>query len=190
LRDPEASEPFADRELEVVLDGCEADPSEWIGPASKLLAYAGPHISVVSGGWRRETIRPPDAPAYFEWVYSPPLRSEAVRGEFIYWHRPKNEKPIGIELSRHLAGWLPTWLDQARPLSSRRYEQVLDRVGRTVHMQVNPLRFRHTCAVRMRRAGLSVQAICRRLGVTPETMMIYIEDPRWEATKMLRAAEW
>jgi hypothetical protein len=107
VSDPEASEPFTDRELDVVLDGCEADPSEWIGPSSKFLAYSGAHICVLSGGWRRETVRPPGGEPYLEQWYQPPIGPEDVRGGFIYWRRPKNEKPIGMPLSRHLEGWLP-----------------------------------------------------------------------------------
>jgi hypothetical protein len=189
-RDPEASEPYTDRELEVVLDGCEADPSEWIGPAAKLLTYSGAHISVVSGGWRRETIRPQDAPPYYEWVYSPPLRSDAVREGFIYWRRPKNEKQIGMPLSRNLEGWLPEWLDQPRPLSSRRYQQVLDRVGRTVHMQVNPLRFRHTCGVMLLRHGRNIEEVCRLLGADMRVVLTYIRKPMYQTAEELRSSGW
>lgn len=194
MRDPEASEPFTlneGEELDRVLQASEEDPAEWLAGASKFLAYSGAHISVLSGGYRQELVRPEGAPAYIEWVYSPPIRGDAVRGDFIYWNRPKNEKPIGMPLSRHLRGWLPEYLDMPRPAHRTRYNQVLNRVGSSLHLQVNPLRFRHSCAVRLYHVmGLDAQTVERLLGVTAQTLATYVMKPKWMVQKELASKGW
>jgi hypothetical protein len=189
MRDPEASEPFTQEEFDTVLAAAREDPSPHALPTSAFLGYAGAHILVLSGGWRRETTRTPDGPHVEQW-YQPPIRSDAIRGGFIYWERPKNSKGIPMELSRHLKDWLGPWLDEPRPLSTRRYEQILERVGKRCRLQVNPMRFRHYCAVRMKLMGLSTNAICRRLGVSPATVVIYVEDPKWVTTQKLDQGGW
>jgi integrase len=194
VRDPEASEPFTNEELASVLTGCAEDISPWVHQSALFLTYAGAHISVLSGGWRAETLWPEGygkGVARVEYVYSEPIRGDAVRGDHIYWRRPKNEKPIGMPLSRHLTGWLPGFLDKPRPLSTRRYEQVLERVGINVHIQVNPLRFRHTCAVLLYHVmGLDAQSVCRLLGVSPTTLAIYVMKPKWMVAQELKAKGW
>jgi hypothetical protein len=191
-RDPEASEPFSEDELLRVLEACGRDPSTWILPSARFLAYGGAHILVLAGGWRREKRCPPGHAPHtagcFEQWYQPPIRSGAVRGKYIYWERPKNSKKIGMMRSRHLDDWFPHWLDGPRPTSSRRYQQVFDRVGGAIGLQVNPMRFRHYCAVRMKLAGISSRAIALMLGVSLQTLAIYIEDPRWLTTQKFDAA--
>ncbi len=190
MRDPEASEPFTDPELQTVFQHCQLDPSPWVYRSALFLAYSGAHISVLSGGFRQETVHEQGA-TRIEYVRSEPLRSDAVRGDHIYWRRPKNEKPIGIPVKRELAGWLPGWLDQPRPLSSRRYEQVFDRIGDVAHLQVNPLRFRHTCAVLLYHVmRMDAQSVCRLLGVSPTTLAIYVMKPKWMVAEELRAKGW
>jgi integrase len=96
-----------------------------------------------------------------------------------------------MPISRHLAGWLPQFLDKPRPASVRRYEQVLERVGKTCHIQVNPLRFRHTCAVLLYHVmGMDGATVEKLLGVTPRTLAIYVMKPKWMVAKELRDKGW
>ena len=184
-RDAEASDPFTPnpgQELERVLKACDEDRRDWLGPSADFLAYTGAHISVLSGGWRHQ--------GDDTW-YQPPLRSESVRGEFIYWRRPKNEKQIGMPLSRHLKGWLPEWLDRRRPLDRTTYNKALNEVGSLISLQVNPLRFRHTCAVLLYHVHhLDGKSIERLLGVTPETLTTYVMKPKWMVAQELAASGW
>ena len=185
-RDPEASEPFTDRELEVVFEAAEADPSEWAVQAAKFLAYTGAHICVLSGGFRQETQKD----GSIERWYQPAIRSDAIRGDRIHWARPKTERHVGIELSKYIREWVAEWLELPRPLSRRRYGQVLARVGKQVHLQVNPLRFRHTCAVKLKQLGLTDREIQKRLGVSYHVMVLYINDPRWVTAEKMRLGDW
>jgi hypothetical protein len=195
MKDPESSEPFTPEELASVLQHSERDASPWIHHSALFLAYAGAHISVLSGGFRQETVwdsgRVGVGRPRIEYVYSDPIRSDAVRGNGIYWRRPKNEKPIPMPISRYLEGWLPTWLDEPRPTTSRRYRQVFDRIGDNSGLQVNPLRFRHTCAVRLYHImEMKPEVVCRLLGVSPITLLTYIAQPKWMVAQELKAKGW
>jgi integrase len=187
MRDPQASWPFDPNpgaELDRVLRAADQD-SEMLGKIAKVLAFTGAHITVITGGWRRETQA---NGAIKEW-WVDPIDGHAVRGNFIYWRRPKNEKPIEMPLSRHLQGWLPEFLNQPRPLTARRYEQLFDRVGEKLGLQVNPLRFRHTCGVLLFHIHHQPADVVQRLlGVTAQTVATYIARPPWVIAEELRAS--
>jgi len=193
MKDPQSSWPFSQAELAIVLDACEEDGSEWVSGASKFLAWTGAHISVLSGGVRQAWIWDDRSArvGHEEYWQAPPIRSNAIRGDHIFWNRPKNQRSIGIPLSRHLKGWLEDWLDQPRPLTPRRYTQVFDRVGAKIGLQVNPLRFRHTFAVYLfHEVKLSAEDVCEMIGVTPETMQRYVIRPYWVRANLLAAANF
>jgi integrase len=187
-RDPQASWPFdpaPGSELDRVLAACRADPNPVTGPAAAFLAFSGAHITVLTGGWRQVTHR---NGAIEEW-YQDPIDSHAVRGNFIYWRRPKNSKAIPMPLSRRLQGWLPAWLDQDRPMDPSRYNQLFKRAGETISVHVNPLRFRHTCGVLLFHVyGMKSEEIQILLGVTAQTVATYIARPPWAIAKDLLAA--
>jgi integrase len=195
-RDPQASWPFDPNpgsELDRVLRACAEDRHPVVGPAAKLLTYAGPHISVLTGGWRRETI---DGETR-EW-YQPPLDGHAIRGDYIFWRRPKNQKPIQLRLSKQLAPWLREWLDRTgpggpeeRPFSTRRYEQLFARVGDRIGIQVNPLRFRHTFGVLLYHVHkLTAPDVARLMGCSTETLATYIVRPPWVISEDLVRSGW
>lgn len=187
LRDPQASDalnPNPGGELDRVIRASVAD-SEMLGNAVKFLTYTGAHISVLTGGWRRETA---SNGALREW-YVDPIDSHAIRGDNIYWRRPKNKKPIPMYLSRHLRGWLPGWLDQPRPYDPSRYNQLLNRVGRAVGIHLNPLRFRHTCGVLLFHVHKQPASVVELLlGVSPQVVSTYIAKPPWAIAEELRAS--
>lgn len=190
MRDPEASEPFTQDQLAIVFGTADGDVSGWAGKAVRFLAYTGAHISVLSGGFEQCLVREGES-ARYEDIYHPPIRSDAIRGGSIYWRRPKNRKQIGMPLSRNLADWVGPWLDEPRPASRRRYGQVLERIGRACHLQVNPLRFRHTCAVLLFHIyGMKAQEIERLLGVTPQTLTTYVLKPAYMVAEELRQKGW
>ena len=190
MRDPEASESFnlepGSTELDRVFAGCDADRATYLGHCARFLAYTGAHISVLAGGLQVVTHIDEDGQPSKEEVYHDPIRSDAVRGGFVYWRRPKNQKPIGMPLSRRIKDWIVEFLDAPRPLTRGRYNQLFDRVGERVQLQVNPLRFRHTCAVLLFHVnGLDAPTVQRLLGVTPEVMTAYVIKPAWMTARYL-----
>ncbi|MCI4332096.1 MAG: hypothetical protein L3K19_09700 [Thermoplasmata archaeon] len=190
VRDPQASWPFNPNpggELDAVFRACDADESPWLGKTARFLAYQGAHISVLTGGWRRRT-RPNGAVE--EW-YEEPLNGHAVRGDLVYWRRPKNQKPIGMPIKREIRGWVKEWLDEPRPYSEPRYLQVMGRAGDRCGLHINPLRFRHTCGVLLYHVHRQpLHAIRRWLGCTPEVLDTYIANPPFQINQELVASGW
>jgi integrase len=190
-RDPESSEPFTVEELELVIragDASELGPYPgFLGRVARVLAYTGVHIVLFSGGYRQK-LRPDGA---LEMTPIEPLGSWAIRGDFIYWRRVKTNKPIPMPVSRHLVGWLGEFLDLPRPGSDERYRQLLAALGRSMNLQVNPLRFRHTCAVLLFHVHhVQVDDIQRMLGVTRSTLLTYIARPKWMVQRELVESGW
>ena len=190
MRDPEASDSFTIAQLDKILASADAtttklqrggyweDDPKFLGRLTRTLAYTGMHISVLSGGFRQHTFRgDPEIPESREVAhdYSAPIDSSAVRGDFLYWRRPKNEKPIAMPIKPEIQPWLGTFLDQPRPRSTRRYEQILDTLQEKVGFPCNPLRFRHTCGVLLYHVlKLDAATVQHLLGCTPHTMLTYV----------------
>jgi len=194
MRDPESSDSFSLAQLETVnrtADGWTVklqagggwiDDSLFMGRLTRTLAYTGMHISVLSGGWRRQGE---------ERTYSPPLDSSAIRGDFLYWRRPKNEKPIAMPIKAEIAPWLPAFLDQVRPKTSRRYQQLLEELEKKTGFACNPLRFRHTCGVILYHVlKLDAATVQRMLGCTPDTMLRYVIRTKEEIRQEMVSKGW
>jgi integrase len=193
VRDPQASEPFDpgvhSNELERVFAYADAD-SPFLGRVARFLAYTGAHVSMLSGGYRQELVHL-EGVDELRLTYQEPLNSTYIKGEYLYWRRPKNEKAIGMPISRHVAPWLAEFLDEWRPRTRRRYGQLLGRLSPYVRTRVNPLRFRHTCAVLLFHVyGMDAPTICRLLGVTAATLTTYVMRPQWMVLKELRQKGW
>lgn len=192
MRDPQASDALDPRpgaELERVFACADAD-SEWLGRCCRFLTYAGPHISILSGGYRQELVHLEDRDE-LQFVYQEPIDASYIRGDHLYWRRPKNDKPIGMPISRHVAPWLAEFLDAPRPRSRSRYNQLLARVGRYAGIHLNPLRFRHTCGVLLMHVyGMGTGDIRKLLGVTAETLATYVARPQWMVLEELRSKGW
>jgi hypothetical protein len=183
VRDPEASDSFTLAQLERVFEVADGqtirlqtgegwvDDYQWLGRFVRTLAYTGMHISVFSGAWRRSM---QDGEAIAEYV--PPIDSTAIREGFLFWRRPKNEKPIPMPIKKDIAPWLGEFFDHPRPRSTRRYEQILeDMVEAEVGFPANPLRFRHTCGVILYHVlKLDAATVQKLMGFTPETMLTYV----------------
>ena len=194
MRDPEASDSFTLDQLEEVFriagsttvmlqtgDGWCRD-SNFLGRTTKTLAYTGMHISVLSGGWRHD-----DGAT----AYHPPLDSSAIRGDFLYWRRPKNQKPIAMPIKKDISPWLGAFLDQKRPRSVSRYQQLLDELSEKVGFSCNPLRFRHTCGVILYHVlKLDGAVVQRMLGCTAQTLLTYIIRTKEEIRKEMVEKGW
>lgn len=169
-------------DLSTVLQACYADENPVTGRAAHFMAYTGAHISVVTGGYRRRTV---DGGAV-QRTYVAPIDSHAVRGNFVFWPRPKNSKRIGVELHDSLREWVKGWLDQPRPTHPSRYNQLFDRVGERLGIKVAPLRFRHTYGVMLRNLGLGAPEISNKLGCSQSVVATYIMLPPWETQERMR----
>ncbi len=182
MRDPEASDSFTTPQLDRVFrladekilklqrEGQWVDDPFFLGRLCRTLAFTGMHISVLCGGWRQQTI---EEEIHLE--YSPPISSEAIRNGFLFWHRPKNEKPIPMPIKRELAPWLGEFFDQPKPKTYRRYEQILEELEFDVGFPCNPLRFRHTCGVLLYHVlKMDAATVQKLMGFTPETMLTYV----------------
>ncbi len=207
MRDPEASDSFTLAQLETVhrvsdslpvtlqtrRGGWIEDPA-FLGHLSRTLAYTGMHISVLSGGYRARTLQadkdiPESKETFYE--YSAPINSSAIRGGFLYWRRPKNEKPIPMPIKRDLNPWLGPFFDQPKPRSTRRYEQLLEEVEGQSGFPCNPLRFRHTCGVLLYHVlKMDAATVQRLLGVTAETMLKYVIRTKEEIREEMVAKGW
>jgi hypothetical protein len=205
-RDPEASDSFTLAQLDAVNtvadrtsttlqtgEGWVDDP-HFLGRLTRTLAYTGAHISVLSGGWRAHTTRADPEISESKvttYEYSPPIRSDAIKGEFLYWRRPKNEKPIPMPIKKEVAPWLGLFFDQAKPRSRQRYNQILDELEPLVGFSCNPLRFRHTCGVLLYHVYKMPAADVQRLmGFTPETMLTYVVRTKEEIREEMVAKGW
>lgn len=198
MRDPEASDSFTLSQLEQVfgaadgieirrqLDGHWVDDGQILGRTCRVLAYTGMHISVLSGGYRQKTT---DGRVEFEYVG--PIRSDAIRGNFLYWRRPKNAKPIAMPIKKELLPWLPEFLDAPKPTTTRRFQQMLEFLEDRVGFACNPLRFRHTCGVLLYHVlKQSASDVERLLGVTPETMLTYVVRTKEEVRRDMIEKGW
>lgn len=171
--------------MEVTLqaDGAYVTDPLFAGRLCRTLAYTGMHISVLSGGWREEDGRLA--------MYQPPIDSSAIRDGFLYWRRPKNKRAIALPIKREIEPWLGSFLDQPKPRSSRRYHQLLAEVGKKAHLQVNPLRFRHTCGVILYHVlGLDAAQVQTLLGVTPGTMLTYVVHTKDQVRTEMMEKGW
>lgn len=173
--------------------GWVGDPL-FLGRLCRTLAYTGMHISVLSGGFRQHTSLADKAIPESKWTshdYSPPLDSTAIRGDFLYWRRPKNEKPIAMPIKPDIHPWLASFLDQPRPRSTRRYQQLLDELEKEVGFSCNPLRFRHTCGVLLYHVlKLDAATVQRMLGCTPNTMLTYVVRTKEQIREEMIAKGW
>jgi integrase len=206
LRDPEASDSFTLGQLETVhrvadskiiklqANGGWIEDPQFLGRLTRVLAYTGMHISVLSGGFRQHTTQsdediPESRVTLYD--YSAPLDSSAVRGDFLYWRRPKNEKPIPMPIKRDIAPWLGQFLDQPRPKTTRRYQQILEEVEKGVGFPTNPLRFRHTCGVLLYWVlKMDAATVQRLLGCTAQTMLTYVIRTKEQIREEMIAKGW
>ncbi len=195
MRDPEGSEAFSPAQLDRVTaaadgisvrlqtgQGLVEDPL-FAGRLLRTLVWTGMHVSVLSGGWRVEEGEDAE--------YHPPIRSDSIRDGMLYWRRPKTGRPIPMPISRQIAPWLGEFLDQPKPTSRQRYNQILERVGRKAGTHVNPLRCRHTCGVLLYHSlGVDAATVQKLIGVTPQTMMTYVVRPISEVRRELADKGW
>ncbi len=198
MRDPEASDSFTLAQLDQVfqvadqtritiqsIDGWKNDPL-FLGRLTRTLAYTGMHISVLSGSFRAKTVR---RVRRVEWVG--PIRSDAIREGFLFWRRPKNEKPIPLPIKRDIAPWLGEFLDQEKPRSTRRYEQILEDLEQLVGFPTNPLRFRHTCGVLLYHVlKMDAATVQKLMGFTPETMLTYVVRTKEQIAEEMVEKGW
>lgn len=201
----DAAEPFSPDQVAHILEEARAMPVH-LNPTSRIeagsnrpgsgvidaefmervvltLLYTGIHISAL-----------PRLNSQANITYLPVAGSEVMH---VGWRRPKNERMIAMfPVSKHLQPWLPAFLDQPKPGSRVRYYQLMrdmeDRmVTRGVHIHMNNLRFRHTCAVNLRHEfGLSDEDLMRYLGVSRETLAHYVHRPAWMASRDLMDKGW
>lgn len=206
MRDPEASDAFTLSQLEDVKrvadskeillqtgSGYVNDP-KFLGELVRVLAYTGMHISVLSGGVRHRTLVGdrdiPDS-RWTEATYNPPLGPDSIHGHFLYWRRPKNDKPIAMPIKPEMAPWLGAFLAKPRPRSTRRYEQILESVEDEVGFACNPLRFRHTCGVILYHVlKMDAAAVQKLLGCTAKTMLTYVLRTKEQIREDMIKAGW
>jgi len=146
------------------------DDPRFLGRLTRTLAYTGMHIAILSGGFRQKTVK-----GNTSYDYVPAIRSDAIRNGFLYWHRVKNEKSIALPIKREISLWLGEFLDQEKPKSTRRYEQILEGLGDAIGFPANPLRFRHTCGVLLYHVlKMDAATVQKLMGFTSETMLTYV----------------
>jgi integrase len=96
-----------------------------------------------------------------------------------------------MPVSRQVAPWLAEFLDQKKPGSRQRYNQILAKVGQNAKVQVNPLRCRHTCGVILYHSlGIDAPTVQKLMGFTPQTMLTYVTRPISEVRKELADKGW
>jgi len=206
MRDPEASDSFTLTQLEKTFGAADGmtvklqagggwvDDPQFMGRLTRTLAYTGAHISVLSGGYRRRTFQAdPDIPesksTTFE--YEAPINSSAIRGDFLFWRRPKNEKPVALPIKKEIRPWLGTFFDQRKPRSTRRYEQLLEELEAKVGFPCNPLRYRHTCGVLLYHVlKMDAATVQKLMGFTPATMLTYVVRTKEQIREEMVSKGW
>lgn len=193
-RDPQASEAFDPRPAHgltaEILPACDLD-SQFLGRTARFLSYTGPHITVLTGGWRTYTTwtggyRTGTAERHE--FYQDPIDASALRGDFIYFTRPKNRKPLRVPVFSPCRDWLRDYLATERPYSRGRYNQLFDRVAGKIGQPINPLRFRHTFGVYAAHVeGYPLPLVQEWLGCTEKVMATYIALPPYMVAEMVRA---
>ena len=205
MKDPLSSRPLAPDDVERVVSAAEAvtlpkragaaDPF-FCGRIVRIMLTFGPHVSVLSGGWRRRTIKDTGeiTRRFDECLRSSDLRFEGGQ-LYLAWRRPKTGKPVLIPVPADMAPWLGAFLDKPRWGRRQSYNEMLERVEaelvkRGTPIKLAPTRFRHTAAVRLRRMGLLDEDIQEFLAISPQTMKHYINRPLEERTADLKAKGW
>ena len=200
MKDPLSSRPLADSDVEAVLAAADAvivthrdgsfDP-EFCGRIVRLMLTFGPHVSVLSGGWRTragEVVR-----------YDEPLRSTDLRVEggqlYLAWRRPKTGTPVLIPIPDSMKGWLGPFLDEPRSRRRQYYNELISKVEAELRdrghpMKLAPSRFRHTAAVRLRKMGLLDEDIQELLAIAAQTMKHYVNRPIEQVTADLKSHGW
>jgi hypothetical protein len=201
----DAAEPFSPNQVEQIVQAAKALPVR-LNPHSRIqsganrpdtgqvdteflyhvvmtLLYTGIHISAL-----------PRLSSQTNITYLPMNGTQVMH---VGWRRPKNERMIAMfPVSHHLTSWLPRFLDQPKPQSRVRYYQYMrdieDSLAATdIHIHMNNLRFRHTCAVNLRHEfRLSDEDLMRYLGVSRQTLAHYVQRPSWMASKELMDKGW
>ena len=150
--------------------------------SSRTLAPTSP---VLTGGWRRETA---SNGALREW-YVDPIDSHAIRGDNIYWRRPKNKKPIPMSLSRQPPGVAPGMARSNPAPMTRAGITSSSTASGAPRDPLNPLRFRHTCGVLLFHVHKQPASVVELLlGVSPQVVSTYIAKPPWAIAEELRAS--
>jgi integrase len=205
-KDPLASRPFADEDIPLILEEADSmvtvhrdrthDP-KWFGRLLRVLLAFGMHISVISGGDRRRT--DPETRDVLL-TYSPPLSSQDLRMEggelYLVWRRPKTERPLMVPVPVELREWLPDWLDAPRRRQRTSYNHLLNELARRLEakgrpIQINPLRFRHTAAVRfIHEYRMTPDDTSELLGVSPSVLAQYTRRAPGEMARDLRSRGW
>ncbi len=126
------------------------------------------------------------------------VRADGKRTLYLVYRRPKKLKDnqVKMPLSMSLQSWVADWLDQKRPMSRSRYNQLLgglqDRLldaGYRIHL--NPHRFRHQAMrLLMQEFGLNSGDVERMTGTTRETVEKYGKRPIDEIAAELEQKGW
>lgn len=181
----EAHEPLSDVQVDLALKAAWELPyrhrgSGWdpyfVGHTTEFFLNYGPHCSVA--GNRTAQLR----------VVKEPLGGQRERW-FLEWRRPKKSKHkrealmIRFPVPEPHREWIESYLASPRPTSRKQYWRIMDRVRRAIEakgydFKVNPLRWRHTCAVRLSRIpGILPGDVQRLLGISPATYEKYVNRP-------------
>lgn len=165
----DALRPFSPAEREKVVEVAE-EVSVWRGRLVRYFLWQGLHPATLYDSERFHT---------------------RVEGGRLVWNRPKNKRSMDMPLSGQVGPWLPQFLAEPRPRSRQRYDQMLRELEPACGFPTNFLRFRHTCAVYLRRdLGLPPEDVCRLLGMTMQTLIIYVERPIDQIEGEMRAKGW
>ncbi|MCI4323792.1 MAG: site-specific integrase [Thermoplasmata archaeon] len=205
-KDPLASRPFSDEDARAIT--AEADlivtvhrdrsyDQPWFGRLVRVLLAFGMHISVISGGYRRKT-DPKTREVLL--TYYPPLSSQDIRSEggevYLVWRRPKTQRPVMVPVPADIRPWLAEWLDAPRRTQRTSYNHLFNQLAddlarKGLSIQINPLRFRHTAAVRfIHEYEMTPDDTCELLGVSPSVLAQYTRRAPGEMAKDLRSRGW
>ena len=161
-----ALEPFSPTQAKIVL--AEAEGWEgWPGRFCEWVFWQGQHPVV---------------------LYDRAHFNVKVEGNRLVFPRAKTGRRMDMPIAKSILPWVPAFLESDLPRSRQRYWQVLDELGSRCGFPANFLRHRHTCARRLRfEYGMPAEDVCRILGMTLQTLLIYVERPMDQIEAELRS---
>jgi hypothetical protein len=161
----DASEGFSNEELRIILEEADGmsvwlkgrgDDPNFMGRLVRFILYTGVHVSVLSGAHSHKS----NAKDSDEWIpargwltskcLSERIAPSGEKRMFIVYRRPKKrtDNITHVPVSKEIAPWVAEFLDQKRPHSRVRYNQLLLELQAKLHerglrIHLNPHRFRH-----------------------------------------------
>lgn len=188
-----ASEAFTDEEQTAILSVADKTrvyilhkgyDNEFMGRLVRFLMYTGVHISVL--------------PKLKASNIEETVEEGGTRRLFLTYRRPKKKKDnvVKMPVSRRLLPWVYDFLNQEKPKSRVRYNQILmnlqaemEKQGYRIHL--NPHRFRHTCMRILTHEGAqTLEDVERITGTTAKTLARYAKRSLGEIADDLSAKGW